>query len=117
MKPRAFVVMPFNVKEVLAASPPDAGQGDTPNTAIRVNFDQVYEKLIKPALRNAGCDAFRADEEPGAGNILLPVYDSWLFTTAESGDLETLARRQRNDWSGNRYTPGRTGRPAQRTDR
>src|SRR5262249_48537559 len=29
----------------------------------------------------------------GAGTVLLPVYDSWSFTTAESGDLETIARR------------------------
>ena len=30
---------------------------------------------------------------PGSGSVLLPVYDSWAFTTAESGDLETMARR------------------------
>lgn len=31
----------------------------------------------------------------GPGKVLLPVYDSWFFTTANSGDLETLARRLR----------------------
>jgi len=34
---------------------------------------------------------------PGTGGaspkVLLPVYDHWFFTTTESGDLETLARR------------------------
>lgn len=29
----------------------------------------------------------------GDGTVKLPVYDSWLFTTTESGDIETLARK------------------------
>lgn len=29
----------------------------------------------------------------GPGTVVLPVYDSWPFTTADTGDLETLARR------------------------
>ena len=33
--------------------------------------------------------------KPGTGTVVLPVYDSWLFTTTDSGDLETLARRLR----------------------
>lgn len=32
---------------------------------------------------------------PGAGTVVLPVYDHWFFTTTDSGDLETLARRLR----------------------
>ena len=31
----------------------------------------------------------------GPGAVTLPVYDHWFFTTADSGDLETLARRLR----------------------
>lgn len=29
----------------------------------------------------------------GTGSVTLPVLDAWAFTTTESGDLETLARR------------------------
>jgi hypothetical protein len=40
----------------------------------------------------------------GDGTVKLPVYDSWFFTTTESGDIETLARKlQERDLSaGNR---------------
>ncbi|MFZ4573786.1 MAG: hypothetical protein ACOYN0_05270 [Phycisphaerales bacterium] len=31
----------------------------------------------------------------GPGKVVLPVYDHWFFTTTDTGDLETLARRLR----------------------
>ena len=43
----------------------------------------------------AGRALDRAGWKPGTGTVVLPVYDSWLFTTTDSGDLETLARRLR----------------------
>lgn len=43
----------------------------------------------------------------GPGTVLLPVYDSWFFTTAESEDLETIAQRLRG------YDLSATSRPKQ----
>jgi len=41
------------------------------------------------------------------GEITLPVYASWTFTTGEAGDFETLARRLRPDDLASREKPWR----------
>lgn len=72
MEPRAFVVMPFGVKEV---RPGVAADGTAPAQApLTVSFDEVYTLLIAPALRATGCRPVRADHEPGAGDIRTDMY-------------------------------------------
>ena len=52
MKLHAFVAMPFGVKR--------DSQGN------EIDFNRVYTELIRPALEDAGLEAFRADEEQRA---------------------------------------------------
>jgi len=77
MKPRAFVVMPFNQRSIeivntSALSGPLAA-GTEPQTLL-VDFDSVWNDLIKPALELAGCEAFRADSEISAGDIRTDMF-------------------------------------------
>jgi hypothetical protein len=57
MQPHVFVVMPFGVKEAQSATA--ATDSEPAKPAININFDEVYDLLIKPALSKAGCAAFR----------------------------------------------------------
>jgi tetratricopeptide (TPR) repeat protein len=72
IRPRAFVVMPFGVKEARAAV--EAKGGEPAQPAVHVDFDLVYEHLIAPALTRAGCAPFRADEEEAAGDIRTDMF-------------------------------------------
>jgi hypothetical protein len=62
MQPRAFVVMPFGKK------PLDGPKGR------EINFGHVYDHLLEPALRAAGCDTVRADQEEAAGDIRTDMF-------------------------------------------
>jgi tetratricopeptide (TPR) repeat protein len=44
-----------------------------------IDFNRVYETLIKPALEDAGMFAFRADEEVRAGNIRVDMFQELLI--------------------------------------
>ena len=82
MRPRAFVVAPFGVKEVAAA-----GEGVP---SVSVNFDELYEQLLRPAIERAGCEAFRADEEPGAGDIRTDMFFELVTADAVIADISIL---------------------------
>src|SRR3569623_722308 len=58
--PLCFILMPFGKK-------PDAG-------GAMIDFDAVYKDLIAPAVREAGLDPIRADEEMGGGIIHKPMF-------------------------------------------
>ncbi|MCW5785260.1 MAG: hypothetical protein KIT39_18240, partial [Nitrospirales bacterium] len=73
MKPHAFVAMPFGVKK------------DSQGTEI--DFNRVYEELIKPALEEAGLDVFRADEEERAGDIRTDMFQELLIADLVLADL------------------------------
>jgi tetratricopeptide (TPR) repeat protein len=70
--------MPFSTKEVQAAPP------------LSVNFDDVYNLLIKPALEKAGCMPFRADEEESAGDIRTDMYFELVTADAVVADISIL---------------------------
>jgi len=55
-----FAIMPFGTKK-------DAGGKE-------INFDKVYETLIKPAIIKADLEPIRADEEKAGGFIHKPMY-------------------------------------------
>ncbi|MBL8454298.1 MAG: hypothetical protein JNK97_16300, partial [Zoogloea sp.] len=57
MKLHAFVAMPFGTK------PNDKGE--------QIDFNRIFDELIKPALEDAGLEVLRADEEQRAGDIRL----------------------------------------------
>jgi hypothetical protein len=63
-RPRCFVAMPYGTKT-------------DPLRKIDVNCDQVYEKILVPALENAQLYYRRADEEIDSGVVLEPMIE-WL---------------------------------------
>lgn len=77
MKPRAFVVMPFGQKSVTTEVSP---------TPV-VDFDRVWNHLIKPALEFAGCEPFRADSEAGAGDIRTDMFFELVTADIVVADL------------------------------
>ncbi len=76
MKPRAFVVMPFQQRklDLLPAMADEPGRGHSEAQSVTVDFDSIWEDLIKPALEMAGCEPFRADSEISAGDIRTDMF-------------------------------------------
>jgi hypothetical protein len=89
MQPHVFVVMPFGVKEAQSAAVSAADAADE-KPVVSINFDEVYELLIKPALTNAGCVPFRADGEPGAGDIRTDMYFELVTADLILADISIL---------------------------
>jgi hypothetical protein len=73
--PLCFVLMPFGQK-------PGAGGG-------LVDFDAVYRDLIAHAVREAGLEPLRADEEMGGGIIHKPMYERLILCEYAVADLTT----------------------------
>lgn len=73
MNPLCFVLMPFGTKTI------PAGQ--------TVNFDAVYETLIKPGIVAAGMEPLRADEEAMGGMIHKPMYERLILCDYAVADL------------------------------
>ncbi|UCF94896.1 MAG: DUF4071 domain-containing protein [Desulfobacterales bacterium] len=63
-----FVAMPFGVKE-------------------GIDFNAVYNDLIKPALEQGGFEVFRADEEMAAGDIRTDMFQELLLADLVVADL------------------------------
>jgi len=70
---RSFVVMPFGIK--------DSANGE------KINFDLVYEKLIAPAIADAGIEPFRVDLETRAGSIQTDMLQELLLADLVVADL------------------------------
>jgi hypothetical protein len=73
--PLCFVLMPFGLK-------PD-GRGGS------VDFDAVYEELLAPAIREAGLEPLRADQELVGGIIHKPMYERLILADYAVADLTT----------------------------
>lgn len=71
--PLCFILMPFGKK-------PDA-------TGRMVDFDTVYEELIAPAVREAGMEPLRADEEKTGGIIHKPMFERLILCEYAVADL------------------------------
>ena len=74
-RPLCFVLMPFGKK-------PDA-VGNT------IDFDRVYDEIIKPAVESAGLESIRADQEMGGGIIHKPMYERLILCEYAIADLTT----------------------------
>jgi tetratricopeptide (TPR) repeat protein len=74
-KPLCFVLMPFGQK-------PDAA-------GAIVDFDAVYRELIAPAIKEAGMDPLRADEEMTGGIIHKPMFERLILCEYAVADLTT----------------------------
>jgi hypothetical protein len=68
-----FALMPFGIK-----TGPD---GRT------INFDKVYEQLIKPAIIAVGLEPIRADHEEAGGFIQKPMFEALLLCEFAVADL------------------------------
>jgi tetratricopeptide (TPR) repeat protein len=88
MEPHVFVVMPFGLKEALAATP--ASDASPFKPAVNIDFDEVYELLIAPALTKAACLPFRADQEQGAGDIRTDMYFELVTADVIVADISIL---------------------------
>lgn len=88
MDPRVFVVMPFGEKEVQPAG--INGNSQEQNRALNANFDYIYTYLVEPALRQAGCEPFRADREEGAGDIRTDMYFELITADFVVADISIL---------------------------
>ena len=73
MKLHAFVAMPFGTK------PAHDGK--------MIDFNRVYAEYIEPALRDAGLEVFRADEEIRAGDIRTDMFQELLMADVVIADL------------------------------
>jgi tetratricopeptide (TPR) repeat protein len=73
MKPRAFVVMPFGKRHPVEIQTKST-QYESKTDDQEVDFELVFNSLLKPALKDAGCDAFRADCETAAGDIRTDMF-------------------------------------------
>lgn len=75
MKPFCFVLMPFGVKS------DDSGR--------RIDFDRVYTAIIEPAIRTAGMEPVRADQETGSGIIHKAMFERLMLCDYAVADLTT----------------------------
>ena len=88
MEPHVFIVMPFGIKEAQSATPATPNSPEKP--AVNISFDEVYDLLINPALTKAGCRPFRADREPGAGDIRTDMYFELVTADVILADISIL---------------------------
>lgn len=72
-RPHAFVIMPFGRKQG-----PDGRW---------IDFNSIYQNLIRPALEEAGFESFRADEEEASGDILTDMFQELLLADLAIADL------------------------------
>jgi tetratricopeptide (TPR) repeat protein len=70
-----FVLMPFGKK------PDSAG--------ALIDFDAVYNDVIAPAIRDAGMEPLRADEEVAGGIIHKPMFERLVLCEYAVADLTT----------------------------
>ena len=75
VKPSCFIIMPFGKKQ-------DA-KGNV------FDFDEIYKKLIQPAVEAADMQAIRADEENVDGIIHKPMYERLILSDYAIADLTT----------------------------
>lgn len=68
-----FVMMPFGEK-VNAAN-------------VKIDFDEVYNILIRPAIRNAGLDHHRGDETNSGGQLMKYMYGRILLCDFAIADI------------------------------
>jgi hypothetical protein len=76
--PLCFVLMPFGRK------PNPTGKG-------AIDFDSVYQSIIVPAIKGAGLEPLRADEEMTGGIIHKPMFERLVVCDYAVADL-TMAK-------------------------
>jgi len=75
MKPLCFVLMPFGQKK--------------DENGRTIDFDEIYNKVIKPAVEDAELEPIRADEETIGGIIHKPMFERLMLCPYAVADLTT----------------------------
>jgi O-acetyl-ADP-ribose deacetylase (regulator of RNase III) len=78
---KCFVIMPFGKKDVLD------GKGNVIDT---VDFNQVYDQLIKKAVEEIGVDCERCDEIPESGSIHKKMFKGIFEADVAVVDITSL---------------------------
>jgi len=73
LEPLCFVLMPFG--------------RNSDGTGATIDFDAVYRDLIAPAVRAAGLEPLRADEEVTGGIIHKPMFERLILCEYAVADL------------------------------
>jgi tetratricopeptide (TPR) repeat protein len=73
LAPLCFVLMPFGRK--------------TDGAGRVIDFDSVYQKVIAPAVRDAGLEPIRADEEKIGGTIHKPMFERLMLCHYAVADI------------------------------
>lgn len=76
MRPLCFVLMPFGEK--------------MDHKGRTIDFNQVYELLIKPAIEACDIEPIRADEELLGGAIHIPMFERLILCDYAIADLTSL---------------------------
>ncbi len=76
MRDLCFVLMPF-------------GRKQAPDSSLVIDFNAVYEQIIKPAIDDAGLEPLRADEEMTGGVIHKPMFERLILCRFAVADLTT----------------------------
>ena len=74
-KKTCFVIMPF---------------GEKPDGRVRIDFDQIYACIIKPAVEDLGIECVRCDEIERAGSIHRKMIEHIFDDDVAIVDLTTL---------------------------
>src|SRR5215510_4885533 len=72
--PLCFVLMPFGIKK-------------DPVTSAEINFDFIYQQVIRPAIGAAEMEPIRADEERTGGIIHKAMFERLLLCDFAIADL------------------------------
>jgi hypothetical protein len=72
--PFCFVLMPFGNKQ---------------SNAKIINFDSIYNEIIKPSISDSGLEPIRADEEIAGGIIHKPMFERLTICDYAICDLTT----------------------------
>lgn len=73
--PSCFIIMPFGTKKG--------------KEGIDINFDEVYDQLLRPAVEAAELNPIRADEEETSGIIHKAMYERLILCDYAVADLST----------------------------
>lgn len=89
MKPYCFVITSFGEKENLKDIELKQAAGIS-GSVQKINFDRIYEELVKPAIVLAGLEPLIESEEKSGGNIHKTMYEKIILCEFCVADLTNL---------------------------
>ncbi len=89
MKPYCFVITSFGKKENLVDLKTKFVEGNK-NPVQRIDFDKIYEDLVKPAIIKAGLEPLIEREEKSFGSIHKTMYEKIILCDFCIADLSNF---------------------------